>query len=184
MNSFKSIHFPSQRILLLTGAPGIGKTTVVRQVAAYLRSQGLGGFYTEEIRERGKRQGFRLVTFDGDEKIIAHFDFPKNYQVGKYGLDVEALNEVVEKALALSQAREIYLIDEIGKMECLSERFNRAMNRLLESSKTIVASVALKGTGVIYEIKQRSDSLMWEVTRQNRDQLPRKVLAWVDRQAG
>ena len=52
----------SSRILLVTGVPGIGKTTLVRRLAMQLQQYRIGGFYTEEIRTGGQRQGFRLVT--------------------------------------------------------------------------------------------------------------------------
>ncbi|MFZ1060598.1 MAG: nucleoside-triphosphatase, partial [Candidatus Rokuibacteriota bacterium] len=46
-------------VLLITGNPGSGKTTVIRRVAAALSGRRLGGFYTEEIRVGGERRGFR-----------------------------------------------------------------------------------------------------------------------------
>ena len=79
-------------VLLLTGTPGIGKTTVIRRAADRLRDKGLRGFYTEEIREKGERRGFRLVSFEGTTQTIAHVDFPKRHRVGKYGIDVETLD--------------------------------------------------------------------------------------------
>jgi nucleoside-triphosphatase len=75
-------------VLLLTGAPGIGKTTVIGRVAERLKGKKLGGFYTEEIRDGGERRGFQLVGFDGTERVIAHIGFPKTHRVGKYGVDV------------------------------------------------------------------------------------------------
>jgi nucleoside-triphosphatase THEP1 len=44
-------------VLLITGGPGIGKTTVTQRIADELRNKGLRGFYTEEIREKGERHG-------------------------------------------------------------------------------------------------------------------------------
>jgi nucleoside-triphosphatase len=58
-----------RHVLLITGAPGIGKTTVIRRAAEGLKLEGLRGFYTEEIREDGERRGFRLVSFDGKTQI-------------------------------------------------------------------------------------------------------------------
>jgi nucleoside-triphosphatase len=167
-------------ILLLTGAPGIGKTTIIKNVAERFKGKRLGGFYTEEIREHGERHGFRLVTFDGQERVIAHVDFPRAHCVGRYGVDVAALDEVVGPALALDNAATVYLVDEIGKMECLSVRFIAAMRALLKSPMILVATIALKGSGFIAEVKQRKDSLLWEVTRENRDGLPARILAWLD----
>jgi nucleoside-triphosphatase len=168
-------------ILLLTGAPGIGKTTIIKNVAERFKGKRLGGFYTEEVREHGERRGFRLVIFDGQARVIAHVDFPRAHCVGRYGVDVAALDEAVGPALVLDNAVAVYLVDEIGKMECLSVRFIVAMRALLKSPMTLVATVALKGSGFIAEVKQRKDSLLWEVTRENRDELPARILAWLDR---
>jgi nucleoside-triphosphatase THEP1 len=82
-------------VLLIAGAPGVGKTTVIRRVAdrlKELKEERLGGFYTEEIRENARRCGFRLVGFDGETRIIAHAGFAKKHRVGKYGV-VQALDE-------------------------------------------------------------------------------------------
>jgi nucleoside-triphosphatase len=161
--------------LLLTGAPGVGKTTVLRKLAGRLGTEGLAGFYTEEIRAAGERQGFRLVTFGGLERVIAHVDFAKARRVGKYGVDVAALDEMIEAALAPQPEASLFLVDEIGKMECMSERFVAAMRRLLDSRKRVVATVAQKGVGFIAEVKRRPDCELWTVTRANRDALPQQL---------
>jgi nucleoside-triphosphatase len=170
-------HNDAPRALLITGQPGIGKTTVIRRVAERLEPAGLRGFYTEEIREAGERRGFRLVGFDGTTHIIAHVDLPKRYRVGKYGVDVAALDEA---ALPLpgSGAR-VYLIDEIGKMECLSAPLVATMRALLDGAAPVVATVAARGGGFIAEVKKRPDCELWEVTRDNRDDLPARILAWL-----
>src|SRR5262245_9707116 len=46
--------------VLLTGAPGSGKTTLVREVVRELDPSRVAGFTTEEIREGGERLGFRV----------------------------------------------------------------------------------------------------------------------------
>src|SRR5512134_4116108 len=127
-------------VLLLTGVPGIGKTTVIRRVADRLKGRRLGGFYTEEIRGRGGRRGFRLVGFEGVERGIAHVDFPKVHRVGKYGVDVGEIDEAADR-LTRGPA-DVYLIDEIGKMECLSDRFVNRMRLLLDGPRPVIATVA------------------------------------------
>jgi nucleoside-triphosphatase len=101
-----------------------------------LKGRKLGGFYTEEIRESGERRGFQLVGFDGTERVIAHIGFPKTHRVGKYGVDVGAIDEATE-LLADDPAVQLYLVDEIGKMECLSERFAAVMRTLLIGPKPV-----------------------------------------------
>ena len=148
----------SPHILLITGPPGIGKTTVVRRVAGGLEPSGLRGFYTEEIREAGERRGFRLVGFDGTTRVIAHADFPKHYRVGKYGVDVQALDDAAALLLPDHSAR-TYLIDEIGKMECLSAHLVAAMRTLIAGATPVVATVGARGGGFIAEVKNAAGLL-------------------------
>ena len=165
-------------VLLITGTPGIGKTTVIRRVADRVDAEGLRGFYTEEIRERRERRGFRLVSFDGTKRIIANVDFPKRYRVGRYGVDVQALDGAAALLRPDPNAR-VYLVDEIGKMECLSERFVAAMRALIAGSTPVVASVGARGGGLIAEVKRRPDCELWQVTQANRDDLPDRIVSWL-----
>ncbi len=160
------------RILLITGAPGVGKTTVLRKVAAALGDARRCGFYTEELREQGVRRGFRLVSFDGTEGVIAHVDLASRQRVGKYGVDVAELDRLAQATLAPKADCVIYLVDEIGKMECLAPGFVLAMRTLLESDKSLVATIGKTGGGFIAEMKARDDAELIEVTRTNRDTVP------------
>jgi nucleoside-triphosphatase len=173
------IRAPQGHLLLLTGAPGIGKTTLIRKIAERLGDRRLNGFYTQEIRNLGQRLGFRLVTFSGEEGVIAHVRFRGIHRVGKYGVDVATIDRMVETALSPEERTDVYLVDEIGKMECLSERFVAAMRHLLEYQKPLVATLSKKGSGFIQDVKRRKDALLWEVTHQNRDALPNDVVAWL-----
>ena len=166
------------RVLLITGTPGVGKTTLIRRVAEGLSGRPLGGFYTEELREAGQRTGFRLVDFAGGALTFAHVAF-HGPRVSRYGVDVAALDARAEALLAPREAVAVYLVDEIGKMECLSPRFVAAMRRLLASDRLVVASVAKQGEGLIAEAKRWPGTTLWEVTRANRDRLPDEVLAWL-----
>ena len=165
-------------VLLLTGTPGIGKTTVIRRAADRLRDKGLRGFYTEEIREKGERRGFRLVSFEGTRHIIAHVDFPKSHRVGKYGVDVEMLDSAAALLRPDAKAR-MYLVDEIGKMECLSERFVAAVRILISGGIPVVATIGARGGGFIAEVKCMPECDFWQVTHTNRDHLPARILTWL-----
>jgi len=56
--------------LLLTGNPGVGKTTLIRALTERLEEVTCAGFYTEEKRQRGQRVGFRVITLDGQEETL------------------------------------------------------------------------------------------------------------------
>lgn len=163
--------------LLLTGALGIGKTTVIRGAVASLSGRRLGGFYTEEMRGGGGRLGFRLVTFDGRSAVIAHVDQRSGPRVGKYGVDVAAIDLFARSVL--TTRADVYVVDEIGKMECLSDAFVETMRRLLDSGEPVVATIGQRGSGFIAEVKRREDIELWHVTRANRDGMPDEVLRWL-----
>ncbi|MCP4201243.1 MAG: hypothetical protein GY769_04840 [bacterium] len=166
--------------VLLTGRPGVGKTTVVRDLARRLAAHRLAGFYTEEIRERGRRVGFRAVTLGGDRSTIAHVDLSGVPGVGKYGVDVPAIDWLADTTLGLLPDVDLYIIDEIGKMECLSRSFVEAVRRLFDTSLWIVATVARSGSGLIAEVKRRPGVILREVTHANRDDLAQKMAPWLE----
>ena len=170
---------PAGHVLLLTGRPGVGKTTAIRRIAASLSGWRLAGFCTDEIRVAGQRQGFRAVTLDGSERIMAHLDIRGLHRVGRYGVDVSAIDQLASPGLGLNPAVDLYLVDEIGRMECLSQRFIAAMRALLESRTLVVATIAQRGGGFIAEAKQTNGAELWEVTHANRDALPDRAVAWL-----
>lgn len=168
------------RVLWLTGAPGVGKTTLIKRLAEAVANCSLGGFYTEEIRRDGAREGFRLANFRGDTAVMAHVEFPKRYRVGRYGVNVAAIDAIAGAALSAALPVDLYLIDEVGKMECMSEVFVHALRALLNEPTTVIGTISQAGGGLVAELKQRPGSTLWEVTRENRDGLPIDVLAWLD----
>ena len=163
--------------LLLTAAPGTGKSTVIRRLAERLANMRIAGFYTAEIRSRGERRGFRLVAYDGTEALIAHVELPKTHRVGKYGVDVAAIGRAADATLGPQRGVELYLVDEIGKMECLSARFVAHMRRILDGRVPLIATVAQRGAGFIAEVKRREDCELLTLTRANRDAMPEQLLA-------
>lgn len=167
-------------LLLLTGPPGSGKTTALHRAAERLHGRRLGGFYTEEIRRAGERRGFRAVTFDGETRDLARIDRPGAPRVGRYGVDLTVMDWLAARLRAHGTV-DAWLVDEIGKMECLSPAFVTAMRRLLDGRTPIVATVALRGGGFIAEIKRRPDATLLSVTRATRDQLPDAIVDWLVR---
>jgi nucleoside-triphosphatase len=157
--------------VLLTGRPGCGKTTLIKRVVNKL-SRRAGGFYTEEIRERGIRVGFMLVTLDGDKGVLAHVDFKTPERLGKYGLDLSALETVGVKAVrAAVSAQQLVVIDEIGPMEIRSAMFRDAVDEALDSEVPLLATIFARPLPFTDAIKSRPDVMLIEMRPDNRERL-------------
>ena len=158
------------RKLLLTGRPGCGKTTLIKRVVNKLALPD-GGFYTEEMREGGTRVGFKLVTLDGEEVVFAHVDFKTRERVGRYGLDLSALEAVGVKAIREAVRTQLVVIDEIGPMEIRSAIFRDAVSEALDSNVPILATIVDRSLPFTDAIKKRADVTVIEVRPDNREQL-------------
>jgi nucleoside-triphosphatase len=162
--------------LLISGPPGVGKTTLIIKLAERLVSLRPVGFYTEEIRERGTRKGFRLVSLpDGKTALLSHVDIKSSHRVGKYGVDIEGFERFMD-GIPFDKAS-LVVIDEIGKMECISERFRNMINKLLHSRSTLVATVARKGTPYIEGIKKSPGARLIELDLNNRETVLEEIIA-------
>ena len=166
-------------VYLLTGSPGTGKTSVIRQAVARSKAKA-GGFYTEEIRTGGTRQGFRIVSLNGQDATLSHVDFPGRYRVSKYGVNVQNLDNVgvtaIERAIEES---DLIVIDEIGKMELFSPRFREAVLKAIDSGKKVLGTVMLSPNPFADDVKRRPEVKVIELTRANHDQVIREIMDWI-----
>jgi len=163
--------------ILLTGLPGCGKTTAIMKIIAGLNCKSVAGFYTEEIREGKTRKGFRFKRLDGAGGILAHVDIKSRFKVGKYGVDIAGFEKDVVPILDADRSEaELFVIDEIGKMECFSEKFVAAIHKLFASDKSVLATVARKGSGLISKVKNYPGTQLFNLTRENRDKTIDEIL--------
>jgi nucleoside-triphosphatase len=168
-----------KKALLLTGQPGTGKTALIKEALAMTRVQG-GGFYTEEIRTGGIRQGFKIVTLDGQEAILAHVDISSPYQVSKYRVDTSALDKVGVSVLRrAAKESNLIVIDEIGKMELFSPQFREAVTQALNSGQKVLGTIMLNPHPFADEIKRHPEVETLLVTRDNRTEVMKKVSNWL-----
>lgn len=163
--------------LLITGRPRVGKTTLVQKLAQRLGNKA-SGFTTGEIREGGNRVGFSITSLSGEEGILAHVGIKSSYTLGRYGIDIDAMDRVGTASLtkALEDPKiEWIVVDEIGKMEEYSKAFKKAMLDALDSPKNVIATIRLHDSEYTKGIKARDDIEMIRLTVPEREAAYQKL---------
>lgn len=157
--------------ILICGPPGVGKTTLAKKILKNINLRA-GGFYTEEIKENNRRVGFKIISLDNQEGILAHISIKNSRRVGRYGVNIYDLENIGVKCLnqALKDDN-LILIDEIGKMEVFSEEFKEKVLDCLNSKKIVLATISIGGDKFISNIKKRDDIILFEVTKESRNKL-------------
>jgi nucleoside-triphosphatase len=164
--------------LLLTGPPGVGKTTVIQKVLLGIEIKA-GGFYTQEMRRGRRRVGFAVKTLDGAEGTLAHIDYPGRYRVGRYGVDIDRFEAMALPALERAlREEELIVIDEIGRMESFSRRFQELVLRVLDQDERHLLGVIHQGREPFAaSVRQRGGVEILMVNAQTRDGLPSQIIA-------
>jgi nucleoside-triphosphatase len=164
------------KIILLTGPPGCGKTTLIRRIVDAIQMPA-GGFYTREIREQGVRKGFEIITLDGQRGILAHVGIRSTKRISKYGVDLAALDSLAVAAIEEAVAEQrLVVIDEIGPMEILSDRFCRVVIQALESPSFVLGTIAKRSMPFTDRVKSMPGVKVIEVLHGEWDRLLSDVL--------
>ncbi|MCK5597594.1 MAG: NTPase [Candidatus Eisenbacteria sp.] len=155
--------------LLVTGRPGVGKTTLIERVLDFLDIDA-GGFYTSEMLDGGRRVGFSIVGLHGDSGVLAHVDHEGSFRVGKYGVNCEDLERVGVRAVdqALKHSR-LIVMDEIGRMELCSQAFQEAVGRALDSPKPVLGTIQDRTNAFLDSVRARPDVEVLRVNTGNRE---------------
>lgn len=158
--------------LLITGRPGVGKTTLVMNVVERLRgSLRLAGFTTAEVRDScGERTGFRIFTVEGKRAELARAGFRSSIRVGRYGVNLEAFERLTLPELARRNV-DLIVIDEIGKMECASDGFCRVVEDALDAQVSVLATLGVARLPFLQSVRSRPDVELLTLTERNRNAL-------------
>ncbi|KAI4331358.1 hypothetical protein MLD38_029549 [Melastoma candidum] len=171
------------KCLLVTGAPGVGKTTLITRVFEALKASNpnlkVEGFYTREIREGGgQRVGFEVVTLDGQTAPLASCTISTSDSlrwptVGRYKVDIASFESLALPVLQVKEDTDLYIIDEVGKMELYSSSFLPAVLKVLASNVPVLASVPIPKFGRdfpgVARVKNHPGAKMYMLTASNRD---------------
>lgn len=161
--------------ILITGLPGSGKTTLCKKIVQNLKDKKICGILSEEIREGGERKGFKIIDLKtGAEGMLAHVALREGPRVGKYRVN---LHDIEKFSNSLEEDCDLMIIDEIGPMELMSEKFIRAVREIFGSGKNVIATIHYKsGHELVRELKNRKDVAIYEINEANRDKTLKEIL--------
>ncbi|XP_070180929.1 cancer-related nucleoside-triphosphatase homolog isoform X2 [Littorina saxatilis] len=183
------------RLILLTGPPGVGKTTLVQKACTALKETNtpVQGFYTEEVRSGGRRIGFDVVTLCGNRGPLARIDSDgsgqqqREHKVGQYSVKLNAFEQTALPVLRIpassSTAPPVIVVDEVGKMEMFSTTFVQMVRTLVSrGNTTVLATIPIpKGRPIplVEELRSHKDAHVFEISKSNRDSLLQDIVSAV-----
>lgn len=171
--------------ILITGRPGVGKTTLFSKLVSELRrSYRVAGFICPEVRESGMRIGFKIIDLmGGDEGWLAmsldRLGICRGPRVGRYCVIEDDVNRVVARTRASLPSADIIAIDEIGPMELAVRGSREVIDAAISIDKPGVFVIhyrlasemasRLEGSGVRHKL--------YFIDPANREELYREILS-------
>src|ERR687891_48680 len=145
-------------IIILTGAPGVVKTTVVMDIAHKLKEGGIkvGGIISREVRT-----GFEFIDLVTNDKDLLASVTENGPRVGKYFVNLSRCRFAASRLINALTNSDIIICDEIGPMELKSMEFIDAARNLLMSDKNVIVVVHQKlEHPLVNQLKEKSSSLI------------------------
>jgi Predicted nucleotide kinase len=171
--------------IILTGEPGIGKTTIIKKLLQRLGDRAIG-FWTEEVRDpkTKKRTGFKVISTEGNAKLFASKFFTSKHLVGSYGVNTAWFESVALPILEKAEkSKDLYIVmDEIGKMELFSAGFRELVREILFNPKyKVIATIPIRDVHpLVRDVRRLQGAVVIEVNKENRDILVEEILKLLD----
>jgi nucleoside-triphosphatase THEP1 len=167
-------------VIIVTGAIGIGKTTVCKKVIEIATSQGYrcGGVITCKIQNDD-------ITIEdiqtGETKILASTSNIYNGpRTKKYSFNSEGISfgtEAIERGITL----DILLVDELGHLELRGEGFTGVVKQIAAGKVRNCILIIRKELLAAFLPRLGIATTVFDTTLENRNQLPGEICLALDR---
>jgi len=156
--------------VLITGKNRSGKTTLLARLIADVSDK--QGFITSEVRNEVDRIGFDLVDQTGKTVVLARTHTPTAFPVGRYFVDVAALDRYLGQSGSPTHQHQLLYLDEIGQMQLYSEKFKQLVLSYLDAPNFFIGTITnIYKDNFVEQINNRPDILTCTITPENYDEM-------------
>jgi iron complex transport system ATP-binding protein len=161
-------------VIIVTGAIGIGKTTVCKEVIKIVRSQGYscGGIITYKIRNEDiVIKNIRTGTTSDFASTSNIYDGPRTR---KYFFNPEGIEfgiQAIEKGIS----SDVLVVDEIGQLELGGQGFAKIIKQIGTDDIKNCILVIRKALLSDFLPRLGAETSVFETTISNRNQLPMEI---------
>ena len=172
--------------ILITGPPGSGKSTLISRLMGYYtqRNYKIYGFITPEVRQNNKRKGFDVEDIYSKKKFPLARVEPLNtkFKLGKYSVLIKEFEDYLDTALNIKENLiDLLIIDEIGKMELFSRKFQDLIEKFFQSEVPIIATIGQKVNHPIKDfILGIQNTTLLFLNRENREDVFQKIISLIN----
>lgn len=173
---------------LLTGRPGSGKTTLLGKLIGHIPEDKRCGFITEEVLDTNtppQRIGFQLVSLQTGERLwLARRTYTETENTLKFGnwtVFPDNLQHFMDTHMTEIAPGTTFILDEIGPMQCLSDAFREATEKLIagrfDGNYAVLATIKRDDCHIdhldafINHTKRTPGARLFEIEPSNRDTL-------------
>jgi nucleoside-triphosphatase len=165
-------------IIVLTGTPGVGKTTIVMSVANKLKARNInvGGVVSREVRTNNIRTGFEFIDIATNDRRVLASITETGPRVGKYYVNLSGCQFAADRMTKALISSDVVICDEIGPMELKSNEFTYAARNLLKTDKRVIAVVHQKLENVLVNEFKGKSSFLISINLENREKATELLL--------
>lgn len=161
--------------IFLTGEVQIGKSTALKKIMKMLNLE-YGGYLGHSLYS-GKYNTIKLI----EVKSLYNNNIYRLAKIDKVRNSIEVYRNSFEEKLAVDlkkslKEREVIILDEIGRFEENFNEFKKSVYEVLDSEKLVLGVLKKYDGQFINSIRNRADTLVFEVNYDNRDIIPMKVM--------
>lgn len=136
----------TQKVFIVTGSIGQGKTTFIQKIIKNFQSKGitLGGIYSPRVMQGKSTVGYDIIDINTNEReAFLRQNYTKNnLKIGRFNINLQGLQKGIKAIKKSSNTNiQIVIIDEVGVLELENNGWAKNIEELIRNSQNHVLLV-------------------------------------------